>query len=150
MSEMPAITASSYSSTALNMAALNHQGVAAGGAAPWQHALQHHEATKTIAQPAQGKPIMAAPTARRLVQVFIADPNENVPLADALLHSGEQKLTDLTDQELFFEIDIRTILATHNDKRAKMVNKAVKERTEYLEPARIRDLKMTVVSIATF
>jgi hypothetical protein len=87
---------------------------------------------------------------RRLVQVFIADPDENVPLAQSLLYSGEQKLTDLNDQELFFEIDIKTILDAHNLTRATIVNKKVKERTEHLEPARIRDLKMVVVNIAAF
>lgn len=89
-------------------------------------------------------------TSRRLIQVFICDPDENVPLADCLLYSGEQKLTDLTDQELFFEVDIKSIIDTHNAKRTKMVNKTVKERVEHLEPARIRDLKMTVVTIASF
>lgn len=100
--------------------------------------------------PTEDKPIMAAANSRRLVQVFIADVHDSVPLADALLYSGEAKFTDLTDQELFFEIDITSILKAHNDKRTKMVNKAVKERVEHLEPARIRDLKMTVVNIATF
>lgn len=88
--------------------------------------------------------------ARRLVQVFIADPNENVPLEDSLLYSGEQKLTDATDQELFFEIDMKTILAAHNEKRVKIVDKKVKDRTEYLEPVKIRDLKMVVVTVAGF
>lgn len=87
---------------------------------------------------------------RRLVQVFIADPDENVPLDRALLYSGSQKFTDATDQELFFEIDIKSILDNYNDERVKLVNKKVKERTEYLEPVKIRDLKMTVVNIATF
>lgn len=87
---------------------------------------------------------------RRLIQVLIADPNENVPLDMCLLHKGEQKLTDLTDQELFFEIDIKTILDAHNEKRVLLVDKKVKERTEHLEPARIRDLKMTVVTVAQF
>lgn len=89
-------------------------------------------------------------SARRLVQVFIADPNENIPLEQSLLYSGEQKLTDATDQELFFEIDIKTILAAHNEKRVKIVDKKIKERTEYLEPAKIRDLKMVVVNVASF
>jgi hypothetical protein len=93
---------------------------------------------------------MAATPTRRLVQVFIADPDENVPLADALLYTGEQKLTDATDQELFFEIDIRDILAKHNEKRTKLINRKVKERTEHLEPAKIRDLKMVVVNVASF
>lgn len=90
------------------------------------------------------------PTPRRLVQVFIADPHPDVPLAQALLYEGKQQLTDATDQELFFEIDIKGILDAHNVERIKLVDKSVKERTQLLEPARIRDLKMTVVNIATF
>jgi len=93
---------------------------------------------------------MAAAPSRRLVQVFIADPDENVPLKSALIYSGEQKFTDATDQELFYEIDIKSILEKHNAERVQFVNKKVKERTEYLEPVKIRDLKMVVVSIATF
>lgn len=87
---------------------------------------------------------------RRLVQVFIADPDENVPLEQSLLYSGDQKLTDATDQELFFEIDIKSILDKHNSSRVKIINKKVKERTEHLEPAKIRDLKMVVVNVASF
>jgi hypothetical protein len=87
---------------------------------------------------------------RRLVQVYIADTDENVPLEHSLLYSGEQKLTDATDQELFFEIDIKAILEGHNAKRVNFVNKKVKERTENLEPVKIRDLKMIVVNVATF
>lgn len=86
----------------------------------------------------------------RIVQVFIADPNENIPLENRLLYRGDQKLTDLTDQELFFEVDIKTLLAAHNEMRTKIIDKSVKERTEYLEAARIRDLKMTVVNVAQF
>lgn len=93
---------------------------------------------------------MAAKQTRRLVQVFIADPDENVPLESSLLYTGEQKLTDATDQELFFEIDIKGILEQHNVARVKIVNKKVKERTEYLEPIKVRDLKMVVVDVASF
>jgi hypothetical protein len=88
--------------------------------------------------------------ARRLVQVFIADPDPNVPLADCLLYRGEQIVTDATDQELFFDIDLKAALDQHNTKRTTLVNKKVRERVEHLEPARIRDLKMTVVEIAKF
>ena len=87
---------------------------------------------------------------RRLVKVIIVDPNENIPLNDCILYSGEEKLTDATDQELFFEIDIKRLLDEHNAKRIKFINKKVKERSEYLEPAKIRDLKMVVVGIASF
>lgn len=87
---------------------------------------------------------------KRLVQVFIADPNDNVPMEDSLIYSGSQKLTDATNQELFFEINIQELLTKHNEKRVKLLDKKVKERAEYLEPAKIRDLKMVVVDLAVF
>lgn len=87
---------------------------------------------------------------RRIVQVFIADPNENVPLSESIVYKGEQKLTDATDQELFFEVPINDLLKAHNENRVTFRDKKVKERTEHLEPAKIRDLKMVVVTIAEF
>lgn len=87
---------------------------------------------------------------RRIVQVFIADPNENVPLDDAMIYRGNQHLTDATDQELFFELNINDLLKAHNAKRVKMVDKSVKDRVEYLEPVKIRDLRMVVINIAEF
>lgn len=92
---------------------------------------------------------MAAPN-RRLVKIIIIDPDENVPLDKCLLYSSAEKLTDATDQELFFEVDIKVLLDAHNDYRVTLRNKAVKERDEKLEPARIRDLRMVVVNIASF
>ena len=85
---------------------------------------------------------------RRIVQVFVADPNENLSLEDCLLFKGEEKLTDATDQELFFELDIKELLEKHNINRIKIIDKKVKDRTEYLEPAKVRDLKMVVVTVA--
>lgn len=96
-------------------------------------------------QPPKGTPM----SVRRVVQVLIADPNENVSLADCLLYKGDEHLTDLTDQELFFELDIKDLLEKHNEKRTKVVDKKVKDRTEYLEPAKVRDLKMVVVTVAS-
>lgn len=148
--ELPAISASTYSSTPLNMMAMLNQAGQAGALGRAQAVDWQKEVLRAIPQPAiiqEPKP-MSSQT--RLVQVFIADTNDNIPLDKRLLHSGEQKLTDLTDQELFFEIDIKSMLDKHNEVRKATVNKAVKERTEYLEPARIRDLKMTVVTIAQF
>lgn len=87
---------------------------------------------------------------RRIVQVFIADTDENVPLDKSVIYSGTQKLTDCTDQELFFEIEIKKLLDSHNEYRKTLINKKVKERTENLEPVKIRDLKMVVVTVAEF
>lgn len=88
--------------------------------------------------------------ATRFVRVLIVDPDDNLKLEDRLIYKGEEKLTDLTDQELFFELDIRDLLKAHNEKRVKVVNKTVKERTEFLEEAKIRDLRMVVTTIASF
>lgn len=91
--------------------------------------------------------------ARRIVQTFIADANDNVPLAESVLFKGEQKLTDLTDNELFFEVPINDLLKAHNDKRTKWLDKEASKRAGkdvFLDPVRIRELKMVVVTIAQF
>ncbi len=90
---------------------------------------------------------------RRIVQVFIADTTEDIPLENGLLFQGEPKFTDLTDEELFFEIGMKELLDKHNEIREKTLDKkATKKsgRDVHLEPARIRDLKMVVVDIAVF
>jgi hypothetical protein len=96
---------------------------------------------------------MADQSKRRIVQVFIADPDVNVPLEQSLLYKGEQKLTDATDQELFYEVPIVEILMKHNDKRVKMLDKEASKKAGKdicLEVARIRDLKMIITNIAQF
>lgn len=108
------------------------------------------EPKKPTIPKAEEKKLAEDRTFRRLVQVFIADPDPKVPLDRSLLYSGDQQLTDLTDQELFFDIDISGILKKHNELRVTLVDKSVKNRTQNLEPVRIRDLRMTVVTIASF
>jgi len=90
---------------------------------------------------------------RRIVQVFIADTTEDIPLEFGLLYQGEPKFTDLTDEELFFEIGMKGLLDKHNIVREETIDKKATRksgRDVYLEPARIRDLKMVVVDIAVF
>jgi len=90
---------------------------------------------------------------RRLVKVIIVDPNENIPLDKAVLVNENEKFTDLEDQELFFELDIKDILSNHNMYRVTCVDKKVSKNKDvdvFLEPARIRDLKMVVLTIAEF
>lgn len=89
----------------------------------------------------------------RIVKVFIADPNENLPLDKRVLYAGDEKFTDLTDQELFFEVPITEILGKHNELRKATLDKKTTEksgRDVFLEPARVRDLRMVVVNVATF
>jgi hypothetical protein len=162
---MPAMASSTYSSQSYGLA--NVGALGGGGAAVGQMfapfgdgavgqliggPIRGHRRTPThpMTDNTEEAGTMANQPTRRLVQVLIMDPNENVPLESCLLYRGEQKLTDATDQELFFELDIKDILAKHNVDRVKLVDKKVKERTEYLEPAKIRDLKMVVVTVAEF
>lgn len=101
-------------------------------------------------QPPQQQLTQIGVPMRRLVQVYIADGNLNVPIEKALIYSSDQKFTDLTDPELFYELDLKDILTKHNEYRVTVRDKSVKERIELLEPAKVRDLRMTVVVVAAF
>jgi hypothetical protein len=104
-------------------------------------------------KPPKERKIPMATQQRRIVQVFIADANDNVPMDQAVLFVGKAKFTDLTDQELYFELPMKDILAKHNEARVKMLDKDASRKTGkdiFLEPVKIRDLKMVVVNIATF
>jgi hypothetical protein len=101
-----------------------------------------------VAQPPVKKEIMA-----RIVKVYIADPDTALELNKRVLHSGEEQLTDLSDQELYFDIAVGDLLKEHNALRSQTLDKkatAKAGKDVYLEPIRIRDLKMVVVTIAEF
>ena len=97
---------------------------------------------------------MADKTTRRIVQVFIADPNDNVPLDKSVLYTGEQKLTDLNDTELFFEVpNLQDLIKSHNTVRSSTLDKDASKKAGkdiFLDPVKIRDLKMVVVTVAQF
>ena len=117
----------------------------------WPPGLDQYQ----LPQPHQAreKAIMSDKTARRIVQVFIADPNDNVPLDKSVLYTGEQKLTDLNDTELFFEVPLSDTLKKHNEFRVTVPDKEASKRAGKevrLDPARIRDLRMVVVTVASF
>lgn len=93
------------------------------------------------------------PVSLRIVKVIIADPNEALPLAQRLLYNGTEQATDLNDQELFFELDIKSLLDKHNAVRAATLDKKATEKRGsdvFLDPVRIRDLKMVVTTVASF
>ena len=111
--------------------------------------------TPTTVSQKESKPMAAATPACRLVRVIVVDPHESVPMANRVLYMGSEKMTDSTDEELFFEIaaELGEKLKSHNEQRltwTEKKNAADPEKAKKLEAARIRDLKMTVVNIATF
>lgn len=83
---------------------------------------------------------------RRLVKVIVADPDPNVPIDSSLVHKTDEFLTDQTDQELFFDLDIKALLVSHNELRRGLKDKD----KEPLPAIRARDLKMAVITIAEF
>lgn len=142
MNELPQITTSGTSSAFYNLSGC---GLTSDISNTFSQTLN------TITNPEKKEENMSN---RRIVQVYIADPNESVPLEKSLLYQDESPhLTDLTDQELFFEIDIKNILENHNEYRVTVKDKEASEGKNndvMLEKAKIRDLKMTVVEIAKF
>lgn len=150
---MPMMATSTYAGTAYtglnDLGALNHQNQSTAFALMKARHDPFGRVDPAVETAQRQEKKLATPQ-RRLVKVIIVDPDENIPLGQCLLYSGDEKLTDATDQELFFEIDIKSLLDKHNEARVKVRDKKVKERDEFLEPAKIRDLKMVVVNIASF
>ncbi len=114
-------------------------------------ALLGGEAPRRVGAPQKKEENIMANTGRRYVQIFIADPDPKVPIEQSLIYSSDPKMTDLDDQELFFEVEIKRLLDHYNETvRTKVVDKTIRDRTAYLEPVRIRDLAMNVTTIAKF
>jgi hypothetical protein len=95
------------------------------------------------------------PVPRRLVRVLIVDPNDQVPVAQAMIYDSKEIWTELDNQELFFEADIASKLKDYNEKvRTKIIDKKAKTEAggalPTLPAARIRELQMRVVEIASF
>lgn len=163
--ELPTIAKSTYgaSASALSAADLMLGNVAFGGAPnngvqtqDWHDLRKQLGVHRAFEEDVK---LSAFPAAKpkekfvsRIVRVFIADPNESLPLDKRILYKSEEFHTDLTDQELFFEANPAAMLAKHNEYRITVMDKKLSnpQREVKLEPARIRDLKMVVVDVATF
>lgn len=162
MTEMPSLTSTAYATSTLDAGTLfdvkqqavnNFLRAPVGAGVGAMAALQGALADSHQFNPKPKQPKESPVPASRIVKVFIADPNENLPLDKRILYSGDEKLTDLTDQELFFEVPIKELLDAHNAVRAATRDRKQTEkfgREVFLEPVRIRDLKMVVTTVAEF
>lgn len=166
--DFPTITASTYSSSALLPEYYKDPqfgGVATSATINWQELNEVSGLARRIVagQPtlqesiakkqAQQNQLTNMASQKRIVRVYLADVDDNIPLDKSVLYTGSEKLTDSTDQELYFEIPVQEILTKHNAYRATVVDKKATNRIGkevFLEPVKIRDLKMIVVNIATF
>ena len=84
---------------------------------------------------------------KRLVQVIVVDPDPKVPDEKSILHYSNEFLTSKTDEELKFELDLKTLLETHNKVRKAIEDEVASDKrnkTVYLKPVRISDLVIEV------
>lgn len=158
MKELPSTSNVSYTNTVSSGGDWLQAGMAAGAVAGAQNALPHagllhfapqrHRITThaTTTDTTENNEMTT-----RILRVILADPDENLPVEKRVLFQGPEKLTDLTDQELFFELPIQDLLTKHNELRARTKDKdqsANFGRDVMLEPVKIRDLKMVIVNVA--
>jgi hypothetical protein len=88
---------------------------------------------------------------RRLVEVYVVDPDRNLPVEKSIVYQSGRIMTDSTDSDLFFESGLLELLAKHNEIREKTtVMDKYQGKKIPLEPIKISDLNMTVVTIASF
>lgn len=87
---------------------------------------------------------------RRLVDMFIVDTHPCVPVENAMLYRQENIFTDKTDDELWLDADIQSLLKKHNVKRVTWDNAMSSIKGAKLPPARLHDLKRIVGTSVSF
>lgn len=145
MRETPTISNMAYTSTTNTVDDFLGRGMAGAAVGGAAQALLHF--------PVRHHQQQEQDMGTRIVKVFVADNDESLPLEHRVLFQGEEKLTDLTDQELFFELPVQELLTKHNAIRAKTRDKDQSTqfgRDVMLEPVKVRDLKMVIVNVASF
>jgi hypothetical protein len=165
MNDLPAFTASAYANNTMRADLMtvsdNTVGhIGGSGYAQWPAEQSRRLAAYTAAQQIGGNykqenQTVAAPKASlRVVRVFLVDPDERVPIDKRVLYRSDEMTTDATDQELFFGIPVNDLLKDHNAMRASVeweekTSEGTKSKTG-LKDVRIRDLIMSVTTIASF
>lgn len=84
---------------------------------------------------------------RRIVEIFITDPNQWVPLDHAVIYHAERFASDKPDSELFMAIPIVELTAEYNKKRVTFQDKSFRESDVFLEEIKPRDLRFVVRTI---
>lgn len=169
--DMPTFTASSYTSNSTNAGAFGWGGTSdrSDDRAGYLDAYRQHAqiggslnnlnnmanlvmASSTVIQKEKDDMATNGKGKLRVVRVFLVDPDERVPMDKRVLHRTEEITTDATDQELFFGIPVQRLLQVHNDLRQsiKWKDEGSKGDAEPLKEIRIRDLVMSVTTVAEF
>lgn len=90
----------------------------------------------------------------RIVKIYIADDDENIPLEKRVLYESDMIHTDKTDQELLWPIDVESLLVAHNKYRATIKHAKYSQkqaRDVFLLPLDgSRDLRIRIVQHVQF
>jgi len=93
-----------------------------------------------------------AKSRKRLVRVFIVDPNQSVPIERSVLYDGKEFWTDLDDQDLILQIDLPNLLKTHNVYRTTLPDLYAQRTagaTCNLEAATVMDIKTGIMTLCS-
>lgn len=74
---------------------------------------------------------------RRIVRVFVTDPDPDLPLEHCVVYGGTELLTEDTDAELVLALNIPKLIADHNEKR----------RAAELKEIKWRDLRQVIATV---
>ena len=116
-------------------------------------AQQGYQSANTEKKQAKLKKEPSMANTTRVVRVFLVDPDSRVPVDKRILYKGDETVTDATDQELFFSIPVADLLTKHNTFREGFEveeRDGAETKLRKLKPIRIRDLTMTVTTVASF
>lgn len=123
-------------------------------ALPWSHDNIYGALAAAVANtPKNEAEKMSSKTPScRMVQIFVVDPDENLPVEARLLYAdAAPRMTDATDEELHFDLGLPELLAKHNEVRERTpLREQEGERERFMKPARIRDLVIAVTTLAAF
>lgn len=90
---------------------------------------------------------------RRMVHVLVVDPDLKVPDEQSVLHDSKEFVTSKTDEELKYDLNLKTMLEEHNVVRGKVVDEAASEKRGkdiFLKKIKISNLVIHVYETAKF
>ena len=86
---------------------------------------------------------------RRIVQIFVIDPNKNVPDDRCLIHWAGPFATSKSDAALIVDLGLPALLAAHNVYRTTIRDKKVRAYEEFLAPATVDDVKVSICTLGS-
>lgn len=86
---------------------------------------------------------------RRFVEIFVSDPDPNVPIEQVLLHHDPRFLTELNDVELTLNMGLPEIVKEWNKTRITIRDRRYMESEVMLEPIKADELRVIIATVVT-